>query len=313
VEQHARTGAVARGLDEVDPEPSVATIGFFDGVHRGHQTIIGRAVRAAESRGLRSVAITFDRHPMEVVRPGSQPRYLQTLDRKIATLLEQRVDLVLVVPFTLEFSQLTAAAFIERILAGPVRAGKVVVGTNFRFGHKAAGDVVTLTEQGAAHGFEAEAVTLLHLEDTPISSTAVREHLETGDVVWANAALGRTFTVEGPVVRGDGRGRSIGIATANVEVDDRMQVPANGVYAGYASLGERHWPCVTNVGVRPTFDGRGRTVEAHLLDADPDLYGQHLSVGFTARLRDEQRFDGPHELVAQIHADIARAREVLAR
>ena len=301
---------VTHGLDGVDAAPSVVTIGFFDGVHRGHQAIIGRAAEEARERGLRSVVVTFDRHPMEVVRPGSQPRYLQTLDRRAQRLAEQDVDLVVVLPFTEDFSELQPEAFVETVLAGALQARRVVVGANFRFGHRAAGDVTTLTERGAVHGFDAEAVALVDLDGAPISSTEIREHLERGDVEWAARALGRPFAVEGPVVHGDGRGRSIGIPTANVEVDDRMQVPAGGVYAGRACVvgGAEEWPCVINIGTRPTFSGTTVSVEAHLLDAEPDLYGEHLEVAFEVRLRDERRFDGPDELVAQIHRDIETAR-----
>ncbi len=304
---------VAWSLDDVEEAASVVTIGFFDGVHRGHQTIIRRAVREAEDRGVRSVAVTFDRHPMEVVRPGSQPRYLQSRDRKVAALVDQGVDLVLVIPFDLARSQQPPEEFVTGVLAGPLQAVKVVVGTNFRFGHRAAGDVVLLADLGDALGFDTEAVSLLHLDDTPISSTEIREHLERGDVAWAAEALGRPFVLEGAVVRGDGRGRSIGIPTANVEVDERMQVPAGGVYAGRASVVGREGShlCVVNIGTRPTFGGTSVTVEAHLLDVDLDLYGEHLAVHFLQRLRDEQRFDGVDALVAQIHTDIDTARSVL--
>lgn len=307
---------VARSLDEVDPEPSVVTIGFFDGVHRGHQTIIRRAVRMAEDEGLRSVAVTFDRHPMEVVRPGSQPRYLQSRERKIASLVDQGLDLVLVLAFDLARSEQPAEEFIDTVLAGPLQATTVIVGTNFRFGHRAAGDVMMLADRGEALGFRTEAVTLLHHGETPISSTEVRDHLSRGDVAWVAEALGRPFVVEGAVVKGEGRGRTIGIPTANVEVDaERMQVPASGVYAGRAQVvgDDETWhDCVVNIGTRPTFGGEHTTVEAHLLDTERDLYGEHLAVQFTARLRDEQRFDGVDALVAQIHADIAEARRILA-
>ncbi|MBW3621696.1 MAG: bifunctional riboflavin kinase/FAD synthetase [Actinobacteria bacterium] len=305
---------VAWGLEDVAPAPSVVTIGFFDGVHRGHQTLIRRAVREAEDRGLRSVAVTFDRHPAEVVRPGSQPRYLQHRDRKVAALVDQGVDLVLVLAFDLERSQQPPDDFIATVLAGPLQARKVIVGTNFRFGHKAAGDVVLLSDQGAALGYDTEAMGLLHLGDTPISSTEIRSHLEAGDVAWAAEALGRPFVVEGAVVRGEGRGRTIGIPTANVEVDERLQVPAGGVYAATASvvgMPDQH-PAVVNIGTRPTFGGETVTVEAHLLDVELDLYGTRLALSFVDRLRDERRFDGPDDLVAQISRDIAAARVRLA-
>ncbi|MBW3658927.1 MAG: bifunctional riboflavin kinase/FAD synthetase [Actinobacteria bacterium] len=305
---------VAWALDDVEPAPSVVTIGFFDGVHRGHQTLIRRAVREAEDRGVRSVAVTFDRHPAEVVRPGSQPRYLQHRDRKVATLVDQGVDLVLVLAFDLERSQQPPQEFISTVIAGPLQARKVIVGTNFRFGHKAAGDVVMLADQGSALGYETEAMSLLHLGDTPISSTEVRSHLEAGDVAWAAEALGRPFVVEGAVVRGDGRGRSIGIPTANVQVDERLQVPAGGVYAATASVlgAPTDHPAVVNIGTRPTFGGETVTVEAHLLDTDLDLYGTRLVLSFVDRIRDERRFDGPDELVAQIRRDIDTARSRLA-
>ena len=313
---------LARSLDEIAPAPSVVTIGFFDGVHRGHQTIIGRAVREAAERGVRSVAVTFDRHPMEVVKPGTHPPYLQTLARRVSTLLAQGLDLVLVLPFDYDRSQQAPEEFVAEVLAGPLDATKVVVGANFRFGHKAAGDVVALSDLGEAHGFATEAVTLLHLDDVAISSTAIREHLDAGDVAWATRALGRPHVVEGNVVRGDGRGATIGVPTANVNVAEHLLVPAGGVYAGRAAVTANDpdvaeppapggTPCAINIGTRPTFEGEHVTVEAHLLDTEVDLYGAHLAVSFTDRLRDERRFDGPDELVAQIRADIDDARRRL--
>lgn len=308
---------VTRGLgDDIPPRPSVVTIGFFDGVHRGHQAIIDRAARHASERHLRSVVVTFDRHPTEVVRPDAAPRYLQSLDRRVEHLAERDVDLVLVLPFTREFAELPPEVFVETVLAGALQARHVVVGANFRFGRRAAGDVTTLIELGARHGFTAEAAPLVDLDGPPVSSTAIREAVGRGDVAWARRALGHPFVIEGRVVRGDGRGRSIGVPTANVELDERMQLPAPGVYAGRASLAREGgdseesggWPCVVNVGTRPTFDGTTVTCEAHLLDVDLDLYDQHLAVAFEQRLRDELRFDGPAELVAQIRRDIADAR-----
>ncbi len=305
---------VARRLDEVPAADSVVTIGVFDGVHRGHRTLIGRARRQAEELHIRSVVVTFDRHPMEVVRPGSQPKYLQSLDRKITSLLAEGIDLVYVVTFDYEFSQQSAEAFIQQTLAGPVRAQRVIVGSNFRFGHGAEGDVVLLAERGSELGFEVEAVTLLEVDGIAISSSEIRDRIARGEVEWAREGLGRAHMLEGAVVKGDARGQSIGFPTANVEVDDRMQMPANGVYAGHAVVlggeGTIH-PMVVNVGTRPTFGGDHVTVEAHLLDVDLDLYGEHLGLSLEHRLRDERRFAGIDELKAQIAADITRARELL--
>lgn len=305
---------VARALEEIPAAESVVTIGVFDGVHRGHQALIGRACRQAEEAGLRSVAVTFDRHPMEVVRPGPQPKYLQTLDDKIAALLDEGIDLVHVLTFDHEFSQRTADEFIQQTLAGPVRARRVIVGSNFRFGHGAEGDVALLTERGDELGFEVEAVTLLEVEGVAVSSSEIRECIARGEVEWAVEGLGRPHVLQGAVVKGEARGQSIGFPTANVEVDDRMQMPANGVYAGHAVVrgGDgTHHPMVMNIGNRPTFGGGHVTVEAHLLDVDMDLYGEHLGLRIEHRLRDEQKFSGIDELKAQIAADVARARELL--
>jgi riboflavin kinase / FMN adenylyltransferase len=303
---------VARDLEQVPPAPSVVTIGNFDGVHRGHQVLLRRAVDAAHDRGIRAVAVTFHPHPAAVLRPGAEPLALQPVDDRVRHLLEAGVDLVLVLPFTRELASLGPHVFVEQVLVDRLRAVQVIVGSNFRFGHKASGNVVTLNDAGATYGFHTEAVTLLDLDGVPISSTAVRDHLARGDVAWANRALGWTFSLVAEVVPGDGRGRTIGVPTANLAVPEGQLVPANGVYAGHAELDGTLHPCVTNVGVRPTFDGEARTVEAHLLDADLDLYGRQLRVGFAHRLRDEQRFAEVDELVARIRADIDDARELLA-
>jgi riboflavin kinase / FMN adenylyltransferase len=299
-------------VDDVEPWPSVVTIGSFDGVHRGHQTLVRRAVDAASERGVRSVAVTFEPHPSAVVRPGSEPPYLQTLSDRITSLYVAGIDRVLVLDFTPALAALEPHEFLERVLVGRLAPLKVVVGTNFRFGHKAAGDVVVLAEGGEQHGYEVEAVTLLELDGEPISSSTIRDRLAAGDVAWPTRALGRPYEVVGEVVAGEGRGRTIGVPTANVAPAGGLLVPANGVYAGHARLGERSWPCVTNVGTRPTFDGRGVTVESHLLDVEEELYGQRLAVSFEHRLRGERKFDGPDELVAQIRRDLDTARELLS-
>ena len=309
-----RSVRVARRLDEVPPADSVVTIGVFDGVHRGHRALIGRARGQAAERGLRSVVVTFDRHPLEVVRPGSHPKYLQNLDRKITALLAEGVDLVFVVTFDYEFSRQSADEFIAQTLAGPVQARRVIVGANFRFGHRAEGDVDLLADRGRRLGFDVEAVDLVEVEDTAISSTEIRDRIERGEVEWAQEALGRPHVLEGAVVKGEARGQTIGFPTANLEVDDRMQIPANGVYAGHAVVlggdGSIH-PMVVNIGKRPTFGGEHVTVEAHLLDVELDLYGEHLGLSFEYRLRDERRFDDVDELVEQIAADVDLARQLL--
>jgi riboflavin kinase / FMN adenylyltransferase len=298
-------------LDDVVPSPSAVTIGNFDGVHRGHQVLLRRTVDAARHRDVRSVAVTFDPHPAAVLRPGSEPLALQSLDDRIETMYETGVDQVLVLPFSTELASMEPHVFLEKVLVERLEAVKVIVGTNFRFGHKALGDVVTLNEAGAVYGFEIEAVTLLDVEGRPISSSEIRDRLAVGDVEWSAAALGRPHRVRGPVVAGEGRGRTIGVPTANVAPPEGLVVPAHGVYAGHAERDGKRWPCVTNVGTRPTFGGRGVSVEAHLLDTEVDLYGEPLGITFEHHLRAERRFEGPDELVAQIRRDIEEARRRL--
>lgn len=300
--------AVHHGLEAVPAAPSVVTIGNFDGVHRGHRVLLRRAVDTARDRGVRSVVVTFDPHPAVVLRPGSQPPALQTTDQRVAALVDAEPDVVVVLPFTTELAARTPAGFVTSVLHERLRAVRVIVGTNFRFGHRAVGDVVTLVEQGEVHGFEVEAVALLELDGRPISSTAVREHLQAGEVDWVRRALGRATTLTGRVVPGDGRGTTIGVPTANLALPVGLALPADGVYAGHAEVAGERLPAVTNVGRRPTFDGQGRTVEVHLIGTGRDLYDRELAISFETRLRGERRFDGPEALVAQIRADIAAAR-----
>ncbi len=303
---------VARGLSALETAPSVVTIGNFDGVHRGHQVLLRRAAALAGQHDVRSVAVTFDPHPAVLLRADAAPPRLQTLEDRVDALVAAGLDAVLILPFTRELASSSPAAFVAEVLAGSLAAVRVVVGTNFRFGAKAAGDVVTLVELGEEHGFAPEAVTLLELDGRRISSSAIREHLQEGDLDWTTAALGRPFELAGVVVAGDGRGRGIGFPTANLAIDPDLVVPATGVYAGHARSGDAWVPAVTNVGLRPTFDGTTRTVEVHLLDADEELYGRNLRFRFLHRLRAERRFDGVTALVTQIRADVDRARELLA-
>jgi riboflavin kinase / FMN adenylyltransferase len=305
-------GRIVQGLDGVRAEPSVVCIGFFDGVHRGHQTIIKRAVRQAQDAGLRSVVVTFDRHPQEVVNPGSQPKLLMTLGGRARALAEQGVDLVVVMPFDDRLRHLPPEGFVDHVLVEPLQAQRVVVGANFRFGHRAKGDVQTLNSLGPSRGFTAEAVTLLELDGVVISSTEVRAAIDEGDVELAQRMLGRPHAVEGIVVRGDARGAGLGYPTANLQVGRRAAVPARGIYAGAFTLtdGTSH-PCVTNVGINPTFGGQELRVEAHLLDFSDDLYGREAAVDFQHRLRDERKFDSVDALVAQIDRDAAEARRLL--
>jgi riboflavin kinase/FMN adenylyltransferase len=303
--------AVTRDLAAVDRAPSAVTVGVFDGVHAGHQALLARVVARARADDLRAVAITFDRHPLAILSPDREPAALQTLDDKVASLVETGVDHVHVLTFDVAASHEPAEDFVRRVLVDGFSARAVLIGGNFRFGHGAAGDIDLLARLGAEHRFDARAVELVASGDTAVSSTMVRHALAIGDVAAAAAALGRPHRVRGTVVRGDGRGRSIGVPTANVAVPAGMAVPAGGVYGTRVILDGVAHDAVTNIGTRPTVAGRNLTVESHLLDVDLDLYDRDVAVDFVARLRDEVRFDSVDALVAQIRADIERAREVL--
>jgi riboflavin kinase/FMN adenylyltransferase len=298
--------------------PAVVTIGEFDGVHRGHQWIISRARQAGGELGLPVAVVTFDPHPDEVVRPGSHPPLLCTGRRRLQLLAGLGVDAVCVVTFTLEFSRLGPDEFVRTVLVDRLHASRTVVGDNFRFGHKAAGDVALLAELGEKYDFAVEGVPLLTEYGVTISSTRIRELLADGDVAGAAELLGRPHRVEGVVVRGHERGRSLGFPTANLETPAHTAVPADGIYAGWLasldSAGEEteRWPAAISVGTNPTFGGQDRTVEAHALDRDDlDLYGTHMAVDFVARLRATVKFESAAALVAQMHIDVGDARRLL--
>jgi len=293
----------------------VATIGEFDGVHRGHQRIVERAGEIARAMNLPVVVITFDPHPDEVVRPGSHPPLLTTSRRRAELLAGLGADAVLVLPFSLEFSRLSPDEFVRVVLSERLHAAAVVVGENFRFGHKAAGDVSLLAQLGEKYDFAAEGVPLLVVDGVTISSTYIRERLAAGDVAAAAHVLGRPHRVEGIVVRGHMRGRGLGFPTANLETPPHTATPADGVYAGWLTSLDldgseiSRWPAAISVGTNPTFGVGDRTVEAYALDRDDlDLYGAHAAIDFTARLRGTERFDSVEDLVTQMHRDVDQAR-----
>jgi riboflavin kinase/FMN adenylyltransferase len=305
------------GLAEVPSDwgACVATIGEFDGVHRGHQRVVERAREIAQSRSLPVVTITFDPHPDEVIRPGSHPPLLTTARRRSELLAGLGADAVFVLPFNLEFSRLSPDEFVRVVLSERLHAAAVVVGENFRFGHKATGDVPMLAQLGEKYDFTAEGVPLLVDDGVTISSTYIREQLAAGDVAAAARALGRPHRVEGIVVRGHMRGRGLGFPTANLETPPHTATPADGVYAGWLTRLDldgaevSRWPAAISVGTNPTFGAGERTVEAYALDRDDlDLYGTHAAIDFTARLRGTERFDSVEALITQMHEDVNQAR-----
>ncbi|CAA9236203.1 MAG: FMN adenylyltransferase / Riboflavin kinase [uncultured Corynebacteriales bacterium] len=302
-----------RGLDST---PSgwgrcVVSIGVFDGVHRGHQQLIGRAVQRARATGLPSVVLTFDPHPSEVVRPGSHPPVLSPVRRKADLVEELGVDVFCVLPFSTEFSRLAPDEFVHVVLVEKLHAAAVVVGENFRFGHRAAGDLDELRTLGRKFGFSTEGVPMLRDDDVTLSSTFVRSSIDAGEVGQAAQVLGRPHRIDGIVVRGEGRGRQLGYPTANVHSDKHVAVPADGVYAGWAVLRGDRLPAAISVGTNPTFEGRKRTVEAFILDFDQDIYGVELGVEFVERIRGMEKFDSVEELVEQMGRDVEKARGLL--
>jgi riboflavin kinase/FMN adenylyltransferase len=304
---------------------SVVTIGVFDGVHRGHQAIIGHTVKRARDLGLQSVVVTFDPHPAEVVRPGSHPAVLTEPVRKAELIEQLGVDALCVLPFTAALSRLTAEAFVHDVLVEHLHAAVVVEGENFRFGHRAAGDVALLERLGRTFGFTVEGAPLVADGGTIFSSTYIRACVDAGDVRTAAAALGRAHRLAGVVVRGDQRGRELGFPTANLMCHRYAAVPADGVYAGWlvrggdgragagpADRGRPHaLPASVSIGTNPTFSGRERRVEAYVLDFAGDLYGERVSLDFVEQLREQRRYEGIEPLVAQIREDVEQTRSVL--
>jgi riboflavin kinase / FMN adenylyltransferase len=293
---------------------SVVTIGVFDGVHRGHQAIIGHAVKRASDLDLQSVVMTFDPHPAEVVRPGSHPAVLTEPVRKAELIEQLGVDALCVVPFTPAFSKLSPEAFVHDVLVEALHVAIVVVGDNFRFGHKAAGDVTLLEGLGRSFGFTVEESPLVSAGGVVFSSTYIRSCVDAGDVRAAAAALGRPHRLAGVVVRGDRRGREIGFPTANLMVHRYAAVPADGIYAARLLRGGAHageLPAAVSIGTNPTFSGRERRVEAYVLDFDGDLYGERVGLDFVAHLREQRVYETLEPLVAQIREDVEQTRALL--
>lgn len=305
-----------RSLDDVPAGlgRTAVVIGNFDGVHLGHRRVLQRARSVADADGLTLVAVTFEPHPMAVLRPEHAPTALTTVEVRAALLADAGADAVLALPFDRGVAGWSPEEFVQRVLVGPLHAAAVVVGANFRFGHRASGDVATLVEQGRQHGFGAEGI---ELDGGPQvwSSTYVRTCLAAGDVSGAAQALGRPYAVRGTVVSGDRRGRELGYPTANLPVPPGTAAPADGVYAGRLTrldTGEE-LPAAISVGTNPTFAGtRERRVEAYVIDrTDLELYGVEVEVAFVERLRGMVAFDGVEALLEQMADDVDRARAVL--
>jgi riboflavin kinase / FMN adenylyltransferase len=298
-------------MKSVNSVNSVVALGNFDGVHLGHQAVVRRAVEEGRRRGTKVVAATFEPHPRAVLAPGSEPRLLTTLEMRREELLGYGVDEVCAIRFDEALSRKSPEEFVRDVLVGEIGASAVVVGENFRFGHRAAGDFRELERLMRGFGGEAYAVPVRSEDgEAPISSTHIRRLVGEGEVAEAARLLGRPYVLRGEVVVGDKRGRTIGFPTANVVADPALVVPARGVYAGFARVGKDTYAACTNIGVAPTFERRESRVEAYLLGFEGDLYGREVDVSFLQRIREEKRFSGVEELKTQISRDVEAARRL---
>jgi riboflavin kinase/FMN adenylyltransferase len=283
-------------LPDAERRPRQVAIGTFDGVHVGHRQVIDRA----------DTVLTFEPHPLSVIHPDATPKLIMPFDIKRDVIEGLRVEELVVIPFDREFSTIPAEEFCSRILVETLGAETVSVGENFRFGAKARGDPEMLA---ARPEFTERVVPLVEIDGEIVSSSRIRSLIAAGEIDVANRCLGAPFLLEGPVVKGDGRGRTLGFPTANIVPHDDLVTPGHGVYAAFADGRS----AAVNVGIRPTFEtGRGLLIEAYLIDFDGDLYGKTLRIAFIARLRGERRFPGVEDLVAQMHRDVEEARELCA-
>ncbi len=291
---------------------SLVTIGVFDGLHTGHQSLIKRLVKQAHENNKLAVVITFFPHPDKVLHDVDQRYYLMSPEQRANLMMALGVDCVVTHPFDDEIRQMRATDFVDQ-LVNYLKISELWVGKDFALGYQREGNVEFLTEQGKDKGFAVTAIELIMDDDSHkiIRSSQIRDHVTQGMMDEVRDWLGRGYAIVGEVVHGQKRGRTIGFPTANVEVWSEQIIPANGVYAGWAKIGDEVFKAVTNVGVRPTFDGDNVTVEAHLLDFNRDIYGRQLEVTFEMRLRPEKKFNGIEELVAQIQSDADSARQYL--
>ncbi|OJX74897.1 MULTISPECIES: bifunctional riboflavin kinase/FAD synthetase [unclassified Leifsonia] len=307
---------VFRSIDEVPDGfgPSAVTIGKFDGVHSGHRAVIGRLREVAADRGLTAAVITFDRNPLELIAPEKCPASLVSNGQKLDLLAGTGIDATLMVAFDRALADLEPEEFVHRILVERLHAAEVLVGSDFRFGHRGAGDVRLLRELGEKYGFAVELIDDVRPEHgRRVSSTWIRELLADGDVAHAAELLGHIPTLRGVVVHGAARGRELGYPTANLSPESEGLIPADGVYAGWLTDGDETYPAAISVGNNPTFEGvPHKQVEAYVLDRELDLYGHCVEVSFVQRIRGMVAYQGVEPLIAQIADDVEKARGILS-
>lgn len=304
--------SIEEDLSHLEPDrDSIVTIGVFDGVHRGHRHLIGRLVQEARDAGVLAGVVTFKNHPITVLRPGVEVRFLTDLDERVRLLKELGVDFVVPVRFDRELASLSSREFLKRLYE-KLRMRRLIVGPDFAMGRDRDGTLDTLPEIGDSIGFSFESVDLMTDSAGVVKSTTIRNSIEAGDVSRASKLLGRNFSITGIVGHGEERGREIGFPTANLELGPGLMFPGDGIYATWAHLESGSYMAATSIGVRPTFDdGENRTIEAYLLDFSGDIYGQTLRLEFVQYLRGEEKFDILQALLDQMDEDVRQARDIL--
>jgi riboflavin kinase/FMN adenylyltransferase len=293
-------------------DASVVTLGNFDGIHLGHQALVGQTVEEARRRRAASVVVTFDPHPLKVLAPGRAPRLILTAEDKIAMLGELGVDVVVSQHFDRSFANLSAEEFVQRSIVDRLKSKKMFVGRDLRFGHARRGNVDLLVEWGAALGFEVSIVEPIIVGGARVSSSRIRRLVEDGRVDEARASLGRYHFISGTVIEGSRRGRQIGFPTANIASRTEV-IPGDGIYATLFHLENNWWPSASSIGVNPTFGAGPRTIESYILDFDRDIYGESIKLAFVKKIREEQKFADVPALVAQIQDDLKVTRSLFDR
>ena len=304
--------SIEEDLSHLEPDrDSIVTIGVFDGVHRGHRHLIGRLVQEARDAGVLAGVVTFKNHPITVLRPGVEVRFLTDLDERVRLLKELGVDFVVPVRFDRELASLSSREFLKRLYE-KLRMRRLIVGPDFAMGRDRDGTLDTLPAIGESIGFSFESVDLMTDSAGVVKSTTIRNSIEAGDVSRASKLLGRNFSITGIVGHGEERGRELGFPTANLELGPDLMFPGDGIYATWAHLESGSYMAATSIGVRPTFDdGENRTIEAYLLDFSGDIYGQPLRLEFVQYLRGEEKFDTLQALLDQMDEDVRQARDIL--
>lgn len=290
---------------------SILTLGNFDGLHLGHQELVKMIIRRARETGALSMVVTFRPHPLKILAPDKCPPLISIYEEKIKLFEKLGIDVLVKIPFTLEFSAMPPENFVRDVLCGTLGAKEIFVGYNYRFGRGREGDIFTLRSLGKKYGFAVREIEQIAVDGEVISSTKIRTMLGDGDVEHAAKLLGRTYAITGIVVKGDGRGKGLGFPTANIAPKHSI-IPADGVYAVRLFVREKAYDGIANIGMRPTFNKKVLAIEVHVFDFNEDIYGEDISLYFIKKIREEKKFKGADALVTQIRSDIEVAKEILA-